>query len=134
MDELDPLRPQGGFADLVGYQLGEWRRDYVELVLSLEAKHLNRQGMMHGGVLATLVDAACGYAGCFTEDEAPPRKAFTLSLTCQFIATAAAGAVLTIRAYRTGGGRQTFFSRAEIHDQEGRLIGQGNGVHRYRET
>ncbi len=51
MNDLDPLRPKGGFADLVGYELGQWRKDQVELVLTLEAKHLNRQGTMHGGVL-----------------------------------------------------------------------------------
>ncbi len=134
MNNPDPLRPKGGFADLVGYEIGGWQRDQAELVLTLEAKHLNRQGVMHGGILATLVDAACGYAGCFTEDKEPPRRAFTLSLTCQFIATAAVGAVLTTRAHKTGGGRQTFFSRADVHDQDGRLIGQGTGVHRYRET
>ncbi len=128
----DPLRPHGGFADLVGYHLASWREDAVELTLAVEARHLNRSGVLHGGVLTTLIDTACSYSGCFTPESAKPRRAFTLSLTCQFIATAEAGALLTARAEPSGGGRQVFFSRAEVRDQTGRLIGQGEGVHRYR--
>ena len=130
----DPLHPMGGFADLVGYRLGQWREDYAEILFEVDSRHLNRSGVLHGGVLTTLIDAACGYAGCYSAPDAPPRRAFTLSLTCQFTATASAGDLLTARAHRTGGGCQTFFSRAEVHDQEGRLIGQGTGVHRYRQS
>ena len=128
----DPLRPHGGFADLVGYQLTSWQEDAVELTLTVETRHLNRSGVLHGGVLTTLIDTACSYCGCFTPEGATPRRAFTLSLNCQFIATAEAGTRLTARAEPSGGGRQVFFSRAEVRDQSGRLIGQGEGVHRYR--
>ncbi len=128
----DPLRPHGGFADLVGYRLTSWREEAVELTLTVEARHLNRSGVLHGGVLTTLIDTACGYSGCHTPEGATPRRAFTLSLNCQFIATVAAGALLTVRAVPSGGGRQVFFSRAQVRDQTGRLIGQGEGVHRYR--
>jgi acyl-coenzyme A thioesterase PaaI-like protein len=31
--------------------------------IELEQRHLNRQGSLQGGVAATLLDAACGYAG-----------------------------------------------------------------------
>ena len=61
-----------------------------------------------------------------------PRRAFTLSLDCHFTAAAEAGDRLNASARRTGGGRQVFFSRAEVHDQNGRLIAQGAGVFRYR--
>ncbi len=128
----DPLRPHGGFADLIGYRLTSWRADAVELSLTVEARHLNRSGVLHGGVLTTLIDTACSYSGCYTPEGAKPRRAFTLSLNCQFIATAEAGALLTARAEPSGGGRQVFFSRAEVRDETGRLIGQGEGVHRYR--
>ncbi|MDH3472438.1 MAG: PaaI family thioesterase [Rhodospirillales bacterium] len=130
----DPLRPQGGFADLVGYRLAGWREAEAELTLAVEARHLNRGGVLHGGVLTTLIDTACSYAGCYTPEGATPRRAFTLSLTCQFIASVEAGAVLTARAERSGGGRQVFFARCDVRDQDGRLIGQGDGVHRYRST
>ncbi len=128
----DPLHPMGGFADLVGYSLGQWREDYVEIRLEVGSRHLNRSGVLHGGVLTTLIDAACGYAGCYAAAPEVPRRAFTLSLDCHFTAAAEAGDRLSASARRTGGGRQVFFSRAEVHDQNGRLVAQGAGVFRYR--
>ncbi len=35
---------------------------------------INRNGRLHGGVLATVIDDACGFAGCY---EAPPESAVT---------------------------------------------------------
>ena len=128
----DPHRPTGGFADLVGYQLSHWSEDRAEVSLAVEARHLNRSGVLHGGVLTTLIDTACGYAGCYAAKPAQVRRAFTLSLDCQFVATAPAGSRLTALARKTGGGRQIFFAQAEVRDQDGRLIGQGTAVLRYR--
>lgn len=129
---LDSFRPKGGFADLVGYDLGTWREDKAELILEVAEKHLNRSGVLHGGVLTTLIDTACGYVGCYNGEDRPPRRAFTLSLDCQFVATAALGARLIATARKTGGGRQIFFAQAEVHDQDGHLIGQGSATLRYR--
>ncbi len=129
---LDPLRHSGGFADLVGYRLAAWREGYAEVTLTLSPEHMNRSGVMHGGVLVTMIDAACGYAGCYAADPGQPRRAFTLSLETQFLASAEAGSTLTVKAEKTGGGRQIFFSRARVVDQDGRTVGQGSGVFRYR--
>ena len=129
---LDSFRPKGGFADLVGYELGAWREDEAVLTLDVGKKHLNRSGVLHGGVLTTLVDAACGYAGCYRGEGEPPRRAFTLSLDCNFVATAAEGARLTVTARKTGGGSRIFFTQAEVRDEENRLIGQAKAVLRYR--
>ena len=128
----DPLRLHGGFADLVGYELKVWQADYAELTLTVEPQHLNRSGIMHGGVLATLIDTACGYSGIYCAEPGRVRRAVTLSLHSQFIGAAELGARLTVTGRRSGGGRRTFFSQAEVRDQEDRLIGQGNCVHQYR--
>lgn len=128
----DPHRPRGGFADLVGYQLAGWRQDQAEILLEITPQHLNRSGVLHGGVLSTLIDTACGYAGCYAGESEALRRAFTLSLDCQFVAAAMTGAKLTARASKAGGGGRIFFAKAEVHDQDGRLIGQGSGVFRYR--
>jgi uncharacterized protein (TIGR00369 family) len=56
----DPLENETmrGFNVLLGYRLAEWREDFARLELALEAKHLNRSGVVHGGVLATMLDVA----------------------------------------------------------------------------
>ena len=121
------------FADLVGYRLAVWRDDHAEIVLTLGRQHVNRTGRLHGGVLCTLIDAACGYAGTFAV-EGRPRQALTLALTTQFLAPAHAGAILTATGRRIGGGRRIFFAAAEVHDQDGRLIARGDGTFRYIAT
>ncbi len=128
----DPLRRRGAFADLVGYELTAWREDYAEVTLDVGAQHMNRSGVLHGGVLTTIMDAVCGYAGTYCAEPGRVRRAFTLSLNSQFIAAAEAGARLTAIGRKAGGGRQIFFSTAEVRDQDGRLIGRGDGVFRYR--
>ncbi|MDH3793299.1 MAG: PaaI family thioesterase [Rhodospirillales bacterium] len=130
----DPLQPEGGFAALVGYRLGRWREDHAEILLDVAERHLNRSGVLHGGVLTTMIDAAGGYAGCHSAEPGVARRAFTLSLDCHFVTNAPAGSELIASARKTGGGRQIFFSTIEVHDQDGRLIAQGAGVYRYRGT
>lgn len=128
----DPLRPQGGFADLLGYRLETWREDYAEVMLDVEARHMNRSGVLHGGVVSSLLDTALGYAGTFSDDPAVDRRAFTLSLNTHFVGTASIGQTLTAAARKTGGGRKIYFCTGEVRDQDGRLVGQGEGVFRYR--
>ena len=130
----DPLRQQGGFADLVGYALTDWREDYAELSLTVEEKHLNRSGVLHGGVLTTLIDTVCGYAGIYCAEPGQTRRAFTLSLNTQFIGSVELGSRLTAIGCRSGGGQRIFFSSAEIRDQDGRLVGRGDAVYRYRSS
>ena len=128
----DPLRPHGGFADLLGYRLETWREDYAEVMLDVEARHMNRSGVLHGGVVSSLLDTALGYAGTFSDDPAVDRRAFTLSLNTHFVGTASIGQTLTASARKTGGGRKIYFCTGEVRDQDGRLVGQGEGVFRYR--
>jgi uncharacterized protein (TIGR00369 family) len=127
----DPLKVHGGFADLVGYELTSWRDDLAEVTLTLAQRHMNRSGVMHGGVLTTLIDTACGYCGCYAPEGAEARRAFTLSLTCNFIGTAHKGARLIARARRSGGGKSVFFADCEVRDEAGRVIGSGQGTFKY---
>lgn len=127
----DPLKASGGFADLLGYELTTWQEDLAEVTLTLDQRHMNRSGVMHGGVLSTLIDSACGLSGCYAPEGAPPRRAFTLSLTCNFIGTAQKGSRITARARRNGGGKSVFFADCEVLDDEGRVIGSGQGTFKY---
>ena len=126
-----PAPTHGPFKDLIGYELTAWGQDTAAVALSVE-RHMNRSGVAHGGVVATLIDTACGFAGCYRAPPAAPRRALTLALHTQFIGPATAGARLVALAHRTGGGRQIFFSTCEVRDQDGRLVARGDGTFRYR--
>ena len=80
-----PLYEHGNFAEMIGYRLTAWRQDAAEIFFEAEARHMNRSGLLHGGVLATVIDAACGFAGCYQAPPGQGRRALTLSLTTQYI-------------------------------------------------
>lgn len=122
----------GPFAKMVGYEMSEWDAEHATIVLIVDEKHINRSGILHGGVIATLIDTACGFAGCYQAPPLPGRPAMTLSLHTQFIGPAEVGTRLSATARRTGGGRQIFFSTCEVRDDGGRLIARGDGTFRYR--
>src|SRR5271169_3039932 len=110
MSGLPPsLETPQGFSQLLDYRLLVWRPDHAEVVLEIGPRHLNRSGVLHGGVVATLIDTACGYAGVHAIEPGKIRRAVTLSMTVSFLGQAGLGAVLTARARRTGGGRNIFF-------------------------
>ena len=130
-DKSSPLETPVGFGQLVGYRLTLWRPDQAELELHLEARHLNRSHVPHGGVITTLLDTVCGYAGCYSAEPGKIRRAMTLSLNTSFLGQAVASSTLTARARRTGGGQTVFFARGELVDDEGRLIATAEGVFKY---
>ncbi len=122
---------RGSFSQLTGYRLVDWQDGRAEVRVTVDERHINRSGVLHGGMLTTILDAACGYAGTYSADPDSPRRAFTLSLTCQFVRAARLGETLTATGLLSGGGKSVYFARGEVRNQDGELIGQGDGVFKY---
>jgi uncharacterized protein (TIGR00369 family) len=133
-DTPDWMTPAGesAFRDLVGYAPRVWRENHVEMILTLDDRHRNRSGIAHGGVVATLIDAAGGFAGSFCPYPGRVRRASTLSLHTQFVAPARIGRTLIATGRARPGGKSIFFATVEIVDDEGALIATGEGVFKYR--
>jgi uncharacterized protein (TIGR00369 family) len=119
------------FGRHVGYRVTVWRKNYAELAMKIAPKHLNRSGRVHGGVLMTLIDAACGYAGSYDPRAPHPKLTSSLSITTNFLANTDRGTLRTI-ARRTGGGRSLFFARAEVLDGKGTRLAEGVCTFRFR--
>ena len=122
---------QGGFNGLIGFRLTDWAQDRSTLEFDLAPRHLNRSGVLHGGVIATMIDAACGYAGCHCTVPGNVRLAVTLSLTTSYLAAAAPGTVRCV-ARKRGGGRRVFAATAEVYDSKDTLIALGECMYQYR--
>lgn len=120
-----------GFRQLVGYKLSEWTDGAATVVLTIGPRHLNRSGVLHGGVLTTIIDATGGYAGCYCPHKGRVRRSVTVSLTTQFMGQVKKGTI-TVTARLRGGGKRIFIADAEARDAEGNVIAIGQGVYRYR--
>jgi uncharacterized protein (TIGR00369 family) len=123
--------PRSGFQELLDYHLTEWSEDRAVLELSIERKHCNRAGLVHGGVLATLIDTSCGFAATYCPHPGRVRRVVTLQLTTSFTGQARHGILRAVARKKAGGSRIVFCS-SEILDANGKLIAMGEGTFRYR--
>lgn len=126
-----PHEPEGsGAQDLVGYVIDLTDPDGSAVVrLTVEEKHLNRNGTLQGGIHAMMLDAAAGFAASrYLSGDAPKvTPVVTLSLTSNFLAPAPLGEVIAT-GHVVGGGRKVVYANADIRDAAGRLLSQGSGV------
>ena len=120
------------FLEQLGVQLVNWQKDFVEMSLSTGDSHRNRSGIVQGGVVAALLDAACGYSGLFCESETEQKHATTIMLSICFVAPAKLSDELHIIGRITGQGRKVFFASAEVRNATGNLIASAQGSFKRR--
>jgi uncharacterized protein (TIGR00369 family) len=118
------------FLESLGVHLTQWREGYAELQMSIDGSKLNRQGVLQGGAIATLLDAAAGYAGLYVPPGQPARHGFTLSLTTNYL-DKGLGAWVTAKGFLERSGRSIFFSRAEAWVDGRLLIASAQGTFKY---
>jgi uncharacterized protein (TIGR00369 family) len=116
----------------LGVVVAEWRDGYAKLVCDTHAPHANRSGIVHGGVLLSMIDQVAAFAGLFCPIPGRVRRAVTLDLDCRFTGQAAIGTRLTAEGRVMTAGRNVFFARTEVFDAAGTLIAFGASTHRYR--
>lgn len=131
--DLDPALIEDTYPmqQLLGFEMTAWVPDFARIEIPLTDKLMNRQGLPHGGVHATLLDSVMGFAGCYTGDPKRRQMALTLSLTVNYLAQAK-GSRLIAEGWRKGGGRKTYFAEGRICDDEGTVVATATGVFRYR--
>lgn len=115
----------------IGTERLEWRDGFVRLAMDVKPQHLNRSGIIHGGVLLTLLDEAGSLCGVWCSVKGNRRSSVTVELSGHFT-----GQVSTGRVIATGEivshGRTLYFTRSEIRDPEGRVICYGTSTHKWR--
>ena len=127
----DWISPVDNFNSLVGMTMLDWEPDRARLKLDIRPEHANGIGSVHGGVLLTVLDTVCGFAGLYTPEDEEPRSCATITLNAKFIKPAITG-TLVAEARSQGGGRKVFFTHGEIRDEQGDLVATGDGSFRYR--
>ena len=109
------------FLDLLGVQPISAQNGRAEFELTVGETHLRTLGLLHGGVVASLLDTAMGFAAV---TKAPENfHVVTVQLNVNFIAPSKAGDTLTAVGEVQHTGRKTAVVRGEIKNQSGTLIG-----------
>ena len=97
----------------------------VEVALDAEPHHLNLQGALHGGMIATLADTAAGLA--VRTELAPGRSHVTASLTVHYLRPGGPGRIVG-RGQVLRRGRSLAHATAEVLDAQGRLLATANAT------
>lgn len=125
---MQPPPLDNPFLESLAVELTEWKSGYAEFVMPIRPDTLNRQRVLQGGVIATLLDAAAGYSGLFSEGA--PVHAFTLSLTISYLDKGLGEKVIS-KGFLERKGRSVFFARAEAWVDSKVLIASAQGVFKY---
>jgi uncharacterized protein (TIGR00369 family) len=119
-----PLSP---FVALIGGQFEEWSQDCVRISLMLEPHHTNPSGVMHGGVVTTLMDEVLGGAIASVRGMEVMRTAphATVEMNASFLAAARPGDRIVVEGRVLRLGKTVAFGEAEARRGDGELIAKG---------
>ena len=124
------VKRRSGFRTLLGYRTRVWSENYGEVELQLGPQHMNSIGIVHGGVYATLLDAAIGHAVSFCAVPGNARYSTTVSLTTTFLKSVKSGTLVASGRVRSIEGRLATCT-AEVHDDAGALLATAQGSFLY---
>ena len=108
------------FAELLGMRAKSIGDGRARFELAVEAKHLNPNGTLHGGVVYSLADSAMGRALASVLPEGEKHYSFDLKLN--FISTGRIGERLRAVARVLHSGRRTGVTECRVEGQDGRLV------------
>ncbi len=125
-DDLAALVEASGFYRWSGMRVAAVEPGSVTVALALGEQHANLQGFAHGGILATLADAAMGLSVRSALE--PGRRHVTIELGFHYLRAVRTGTVTaTGRAVRIG--RDVAYAEATITDERGTDLARASGTY-----
>jgi len=126
VDDLRSRIAASPFHSAFGVEVESARRGEVHLAWEARDEHRNLQGLVHGGVLATLVDMAMGLA--IRSVVGPARRHVTIEMTVHYLRPATPGRVVAIgSALRVGS--QIGFAEGTVVDASERPLVRASGTY-----
>jgi uncharacterized protein (TIGR00369 family) len=125
-EDLAALVEGSPFYRWSGMRVSDAEKGSVTVSLDLGEHHANLQGFAHGGVLATLADAAMGLSVRSAME--PGRRHVTIELGVHYLRPVRTGTVrATGRAIRVG--RDVAYAEARITDERGTELARASGTY-----
>jgi uncharacterized protein (TIGR00369 family) len=113
------------YPELIGLVIAELQFDSCRIDLELGERHLQPFGIVHGGVIATLIDTATFWAGFMRLPE--DAGLVNVDLKLNYLKAVASGQLRTEgRCLRAG--RQISYAEARVFDGKNELIAHGTST------
>ncbi|WP_419913434.1 PaaI family thioesterase [Hoeflea sp.] len=127
------IRDQTGTQRTLGYVV-EIDAGVARVVLDIDERHINRGDSLHGGVIATMLDAVAGYTVSLSVDGKSLYYTSTLSLTVNYLSRFQDGRVVAT-ANVSGGGKKIVFVNALLSTDTGVPVASATGTFKlYRDS
>ncbi len=116
MTQLPKELPRSALMDFIGGELDEMEDGRVVMSLKLDGRHMNPGGVLHGGVLTTLMDEATAHAIVTVRGLEAMAKAphATVDMNVSFLSGARPGDELQCEARTLRVGSTVAFAEAEV--------------------
>ena len=118
------------YLENLGLTIYDWAEGRIELRFKPGDQHGNRSGFMNGGLIATMLDASCGYSGLFSSTPGVLRHSLTISLSINYVAPAPLHHTLRAIAEVTSNKKMTYFSSAKLLAENDELLATAQGAFR----
>jgi acyl-CoA thioesterase len=115
------------FGKLIGMNFNVLSAGEIEYFLTIDSKHLATPLAAHGGVVASLIDAALGVAGLSAACE-NEKVVSTLEMGTHFLLPALLGDSLIAKANVISKGNRILVIEAKVLNHKNQLIATGNGT------
>jgi uncharacterized protein (TIGR00369 family) len=123
--ELRDRLQDSEFYRWAGVEVVDASAGVVEIAFEAKPQHLNLQGLVHGGILATLADTAMGLAVRTVLE--PGRRHVTVQLGVEFLSPGRPGRI-TARGRSIKIGTQLGFAEADVLNADGRLLARAHST------
>ncbi len=118
--QVRKIIPNMPFNELLGMRLVAAHKDGVTIEVKVRPDMMNGAGVLHGGVTATMADAAAGIAT--NREMGGTRAITTVELKINYFRPVQTGAVRA-RSYLVRVGSTLVISRVDLFDDKKKLIG-----------
>ncbi|MHB8771484.1 MAG: PaaI family thioesterase [Syntrophales bacterium] len=126
VDRVNRLINGSPYFQLLSMSIVAVERGSSRVEIEVERKHLQPFGFVHGGVFASLIDAACFWS-LFHEIENPEAGATTVDLKVNYLAPAASGKLIAA-GRRIKLGKTLGYAEASVTDGTGKLLAHGTST------
>jgi uncharacterized protein (TIGR00369 family) len=128
----NPMGFEIPFVNWVGLEMGFYEGGKSLLKLQPKAHHMNSLGMVHGGVVMTMLDvgmATAARSAAKTEADSSEPRVITIEMKTSFMKPSTG--LLEVHGKVLSHSRSMAFCEAEIIDPLGRVCAKGSGTFKY---
>lgn len=123
---VNELVNRSPYFELLAMRIRAVDRGYSLLEVELSRRHLQPFGVVHGGVFASVIDAASFWA-LYYDIEDERAGVTTVELKLNYLAPAVGGR-LVARGRQVKVGKTLGYAEAEVTDADGRLLAHGSST------